>query len=263
MDTGDIARVSGKNVIITGAAMGIGYGIAKRFAAAGANCLLVDLNADVLSEATSKLALEPGQAKVLHVDITDPGAADEVVSGCVAMYGSVDVLVNNAGIFPSAPTLEMTPEFFRHVIDVNLNAAVFLSKAVGRQMAKQGDGGKIVNVASIDAVHPSMEGLAAYDASKGAVLMFSKNFALEMAKHGVQVNVVAPGAIATEGASRPISSLTAEQQQAVLAEFIAKVPVGRIGTPDDVAKAVQFLAGAGSDYMTGALVVVDGGRLLS
>lgn len=262
MHTDDIAELSGKSVIVTGAAMGIGFGIARRLTAAGANCLLVDLDSGALAAAVGKLESEPGKASGLQIDITDASAGDTIVEACVDRYGSVDILVNNAGIFPTSPVLEMEPAFFDRVMSVNLNALVFLSKAAGARMVAQGNGGKIVNVASIDALHPSMEGLGAYDASKGAVLMFSKNFALEMAPHKVQVNVVAPGAIATEGASRPMSGLTPQQQEEVLSDFIARVPVGRIGTPDDIARVVQFLAGVGSDYMTGAVVVVDGGRLL-
>lgn len=263
MHTDDIADIHGKNVIITGAAKGIGFGIASRFAHAGANCLLVDNDTDALSDASEKLATEGHPVQILRVDISSDEAADEIVTACSSLFGGVDVLINNAGIFPTRPTLEMTPAFFEHVLAVNLKALVFLSKAAGQQMAAQGNGGKIVNIASIDSLHPSMVGLAAYDASKGGVLMFSKNFALEMAAHGVQVNVIAPGAIATEGAQAPMGTMTAEQQQQMIEQFTRKVPAARFGLPDDIAKVAQFLSGTGSDYMTGSLVVVDGGMLLT
>lgn len=262
MNTNDIADVAGKNVVITGAAKGIGFAIAKRMASAGANCLLVDIDSETLEEAAAKLALEPGTIHWHVADLAQRNAPQGIADAAVATLETVDVLVNNAGIFPMRNVLDMTEEFFEHVLAVNLSGLVFLSKEIGSQMRKQGDGGKIINIVSIDAVHPSMTGLAAYDASKGAVLMFTKNFALEMAAYGVQVNAVAPGAIATEGASAPMAGLSAEQQQAVMADFIAKIPVKRIGQPDDIAKAVQFLASTGSDYMTGSLVTVDGGRLL-
>ena len=131
-------------------------------------------------------------------------------------------------------------------------------------MTEQGTGGKIVNIASVDALHPSQPGLVAYDASKGGVLMFTRAFALEMAPHGVNVNAIAPGGINTEGTTAPLegSGLTQEQTEAMRAQYIAKIPVGRMGEPDDIAKVAVFLASAASDYMTGELVVVDGGILV-
>lgn len=258
MQTTDIADVAGKNVIITGAALGIGFGVAERLSAAGANCLLVDRNSDALQAAAERLGTE----HVYEADLALPEAPELICQAALSAFGSIDVLVNNAGIFPTQLALDMTPEFFRHVLDVNLVGLVFLSTAVGRHFRDQGTGGKIINIASIDSVHPSMAGLAAYDSSKGAVLMFTKNFALEMATYGVQVNAIAPGAIATEGASAPMAGLSTEQQQQLMAAFVNRIPLARMGQPDDIAKVVQFLAGPGSDYITGTLLPVDGGRLL-
>jgi 2-deoxy-D-gluconate 3-dehydrogenase len=131
-------------------------------------------------------------------------------------------------------------------------------------MAEQGNGGKIVNIASIDALHPSMVGLAAYDASKGGVLMFTKAFALEMAAHRVNVNAIAPGGIATEGTAAPLqgSGMSQADMEAMMQGFIAQIPMGRMGTPDDIGTAAVFLASPASDYVTGEILVVDGGRLL-
>ena len=160
----------------------------------------------------------------------------------------------------------MTPEAFDHVYRVNERGLVFLSKAVGNPMVRQGGGGVMLNIASVDALHPSMVGLGAYDASKGAVWMFTKSFALEMAKHGVRVNAIAPGAIQTEGTSKPLegSGMNGEQMRKFMADFVkTKAPLGRIGTPDDIATASVFLCSAASAYVTGSLLVVDGGMLLS
>ena len=129
-------------------------------------------------------------------------------------------------------------------------------------MRKQGDGGVIVNIGSIDAIHPSAVGLAAYDASKGGVLMFTKNFALEVAPLGIRVNMVAPGGIATEGSTAGLSSIPAEQLEELQKTFLAQIPMGHMGAPDDIAKVVLALATPVTAYMTGAVVVVDGGRLL-
>jgi 2-deoxy-D-gluconate 3-dehydrogenase len=131
-------------------------------------------------------------------------------------------------------------------------------------MIEQGSGGKIINVASIDSLHPSMIGLAAYDSSKGGVLMFTKAFALEVAQHGIAVNAIAPGGITTEGTAVPLqgSEMSPEEMQAMMNQFAASIPLGRMGEPDDIAKVALFLASPAADYVTGELIVVDGGRLL-
>jgi len=139
---------------------------------------------------------------------------------------------------------------------------VFMSKAAAAQMVKQGRGGKIVNIASIDSLHPSMPGLAAYDTSKGGVLMFTKALALEMGPHGITVNAIAPGGITTEGASVPMQSMSPDQLKQLTEQFMKMIPLGRMGMPDDIAKAAVFLASPAADYMTGDIIVVDGGRLL-
>jgi len=256
--------LSGKAAIVTGGAMGIGFGIVKRFVEAGAQVLIGDLNPDLAAEKAAGLE-GTGRAVATRVDVTEAVAGDHLVEQCVAQFGSVDILVNNAGIYPSTPLLEMDRDLWQRVIDINLTGLAFVSKAVGKRMAEQGSGGKIVNIASIDALHPSQVGLAAYDASKGGVLMFTRAFALEMAPHRVNVNAIAPGGITTEGTAAPLegSGMTQEQMEAMMAQFIAGIPAGRMGEPDDIAKVAVFLASAASDYMTGELVVVDGGKLIT
>jgi len=251
--------LAGKNTIITGGAMGIGYGIVKRFIEAGANVLVGDIAP--ADEAVAKLGV-PGRAIGVKLDVTSEESGMAAVERCVAEFGSLDILVNVAGIYPISPVLNMTREFFDHVVDINLRGLVFMSKAAGQQFVKQGKGGKVVNIASIDSIHPSSVGLAAYDASKGGVLMFTKNFALEMAPHKVSVNAIAPGGISTEGTAKGMTGMTGEQMTQLTAEFEKLIPMGRMGDPDDIAKVAVFLASPAADYMTGELVVVDGGRLL-
>lgn len=255
--------LSGKAAIVTGGAMGIGFGIVKRFAEAGANVLVGDLNGELAAEKAASLS-GAGRALATAVDVTDAGAGDHLVQQCADQFGSVDILVNNAGIYPSTPLLQMDRELWQRVLDINLTGLAFVSKAVGKRMAEQGTGGKIVNIASIDALHPSQVGLVAYDSSKGGVLMFTRAFALEMAEYGVNVNAIAPGGISTEGTAAPLegSGMTQEQLEAMIAQFVAGIPVGRMGQPDDIAKVAVFLASSASDYMTGELVVVDGGSLI-
>lgn len=246
--------------------MGIGFGIVRRFLAAGADVLLIDRDEAAANAAAARLDARPGSLQVLACDVGADGAGDEMVTRCVSAFGGVDVLVNNAGIFPQAPVLSMDLALFDRVIRTNLRGVVIASRAVGQQMAKQGRGGKIVNIGSIDSLHPSMVGLAAYDASKGGVLMFTKSFALEMAHHQVQVNLIAPGGVETEGTKRPLegSGMTPAQAEEFLRNFVRnKVPLGRMGMPDDIAKVAQFLSSPASDYMTGAVLVVDGGTLLA
>jgi 2-dehydro-3-deoxy-D-gluconate 5-dehydrogenase len=260
-----LCSLKGKAAVVTGGAMGIGFGITKRFAEAGANVLLADIDAKAADAAAGRLRGGKGRVVAVAVDIADDAAPEIIVSKCIESFGGLDVLVNNAGIFPSVPALKMAPELFDRVLRINLRGLVLLSKSAGLQMVKQGRGGKVINIGSIDSLRPSMIGLAAYDASKGAVLMFTRSFALEMASHNVQVNAILPGGITTEGASRPLqgSGMTEAQMKEVLAAFVKKIPLGRMGVPDDIAKVAVFLASPASDYITGADIVVDGGALLT
>jgi len=253
--------LTGKNAVVTGGAMGIGFGIARRFIEAGANVVIGDVNGNAAEEAARKLQGGPGKVVAMTADVSDVGAGPALVERCVAAFGSLDIFVNNAGIYPMVPMLEMTPELFDRVYQINLRGLAFCAKAAAARMIAQGTGGKIINIASIDSLHPSMVGLAAYDASKGGVLMFTKNFALEVAPHGILVNAIAPGGIATEGGMRS-ASLTPEAQEQIMAEFARQIPLGRMGVPDDIGKVAVFLASSAADYITGALIVVDGGRLL-
>lgn len=251
--------LEGRHALITGAAMGIGRGIAKRFVEAGAKVIVADISPTIESVARD---LDGRHAKGIVFDVSKPAEADAAVERVVDEFGSIDILVNNAGVYPMTPFLDMTPEFFDRVIGINLRGLVFLSKAAAAQMVKQGMGGRIVNIASIDSLIPSTPGLTAYDTSKGGVLMFTRSLALEMAPHHITVNAIAPGGITTEGASAPMQAMSPQQLETMTKEFVKSIPVGRLGTPDDIANAAVFLACPASSYITGTLTVVDGGRLL-
>ncbi len=255
----------GKNAVVTGGAMGIGLGIVKRLAEAGASVLIADLDFDCAMTEAEALSAGGAHASCMKLDVTAPDAGDKIVATMAEKFGGVDILVNNAGVYPQVPMLQMEPALFDKVIAINLKATAFISKAVGQKMVDQGHGGKIVNIASIDGIHPSMVGLAAYDSSKGGVVMFTKNFALEMGPHGVTVNAIAPGGINTPGTAAPLagSGMTEEQMKAMMDAFKARIPMGRMGDPDDIGKVAAFLASSASDYMTGEIIVVDGGMLLS
>lgn len=258
--------LSGKGSIVTGGASGIGLGIATCLVDAGANVLVVDIDGAAAHTAANDLAGRGTKVAWMQLDVSEDDAGECMVKRCVDEFGSIDILVNNAGIYPSVPMLEITPEQFDRVYELNVRALAFASKAAASRMIVQGRGGRIINIGSVDSFHPSMVGLAAYDTSKGGVLMFTRNFAIEVAPHNILVNMIAPGGIDTPGASRPLegSGMTEKEVQEMHQRFIdTKIPLKRFGVPDDIGKVAVFLASSASDYMTGASVVVDGGMLLS
>jgi 2-deoxy-D-gluconate 3-dehydrogenase len=257
--------LSGKSAIVTGGAMGIGFGIASRLTEAGANVLVADIDDDAAARAVEKLSGARGGVAATRGDVSDPSTGAELAQRCAAQFGSVDVLVNNAGIYPIAPFTDVTPEVFDKIVAVNLRGLLFTAQGVARTMIEQGRGGVIVNIASMDGLHPSFPGLAAYGASKGAVVQLTKNMALELAPHRIRVVSVAPGAIETEGAAKVAESgdMSEEERQAIGDAMTARIPLGRMGNPDDIAKVVLFLASSAADYMTGENVLVDGGILLT
>jgi len=250
--------------VVTGGAMGIGLGIATALVDAGANVLIVDVDGEAAGAAAADLGGRGTKVASMEMDLTKEGAGEEVVARCIEEFGSIDLLVNNAGIYPQVPMLEMTPEVFDGVYTLNLKALAFTSKAAAARMIEQGGGGAIVNIGSIDSFHPSMVGLAAYDASKGGVLMFTKNLALELAPHGIRVNMIAPGGIVTPGASKPLegSGMTPEHMQKMVARFTELIPMKRFGQPEEIGTAAVFLSSEGASYITGTSLIVDGGRLL-
>jgi 2-deoxy-D-gluconate 3-dehydrogenase len=236
--------------------MGIGLGIARRLHEAGASVVVADLDTTVGEHAAEALlARRADSALAVRCDVSDSGSVEGMVDAAVERFGGVDILVNNAGIFPMLPLSELDLETFQRVIDVNLTGLFLCTKVVSARMIAWGKGGRIVNITSIDARHPSMVGLAHYDASKHGAWGFTKNVALELAPQGIAVNAIAPGAIRTPGVG--------DIDEAALEGFEAMIPVGRMGDPDEIGRAALFLASELSSYMTGAQIVVDGGRLLA
>ena len=250
----EIIDLGGNAAIVTGGAKGIGFGIASRLSEAGASVLVADLDAEGAEHAAAQLG---GRASAFAVDVSNEEQVQALVAACRERYGSLDILVNNAGIFPAATIAEMSAALFDKVIAVNLRGLFLCTKYVAAAMIEQGRGGRIVNITSIDALHPSMVGLAHYDASKHGAWGFTMNSALELAPHGIWVNAIAPGGIATPGVagmqSGPVD----------LDAFMARIPMGRMGEPDDIGKVALFLASDLASYMTGSQVVVDGGALLA
>lgn len=264
--TAQIFDLSGKVALVTGGALGIGQGIALRLAEAGAAVTITDINLDAANQTVAMITEHGGKALALKADAASPEDAKRAVATTVQKFGRLDILVNNAGIFPSSPALQITENLWDKVIDINLKGTFFYAQAAAEQMVKAGNGGKIVNIASIDAIHPTGN-LAHYDSSKGGVVMLTKSLALEFGKYQIMVNAIAPGAIMTPGAQASggsaLQGLDAEALKKLMEGFTARIPLGRQGKPDDIAKAALFLATGASDYVTGTVLVVDGGYLLS
>jgi 2-deoxy-D-gluconate 3-dehydrogenase len=255
-----VLDLSGKTAIVTGGAMGIGYGIAYRLAEAGANVVIADSNQAAADDSAAKLAAKGWNALAVPADVSDAARVGRMVEAAVAAYGSVDILVNNAGIYPNAPLMTQSEAQFEKIVAVNLRGVFLCVKATAAQMIKQGTGGKILNITSVDAIHPSMAGLAAYDATKHGVWGFTKNIALELAPHKIWVNAIAPGGVNTPGTGA--DGMT-ESMKAARQPLIEKIPMKRMGEPDDIGKVALFLASDLSSYMTGSQIVVDGGVLLA
>ena len=253
--------LTGKTAVVTGGAMGIGYGIAYRLAEAGANLVIADMNRQAADEAAAKLKAKGYKAVAVQTDVSKADDVRKMVDSAAKTYGGLDILVNDAGIYPSVPVMQLTEHDFERILAVNLKGVFLCTQAAAAQMIKQGRGGKIINISSVDAVHPSMVGLATYDASKHGVWGFTKNVALELAPHHIWVNCIAPGGVNTPGVGA--GQAASKEMQAGTDAFFARIPMKRIGEPDDIGKVALFLASGLASYMTGSQVVVDGGVLLT
>lgn len=254
-----LLNLNDKVAFITGAAVGIGEAIARRLHEAGAKVVIADLQrekADALAQALNEQ--REGSAISFAFNVSIASETEAAVAYTIAQLGSIDILVNNAGIFPIIPLANMTEADFMKVIDVNLRGVFLTTKLVSEHMKEREIKGKIINITSIDAIHPSLVGLAHYDASKHGMWGFTKNVALELAQYGITVNAIAPGAVATPGTGS-LDGETPKQMEA----FLAQVPFKRMAHPDEIAKVTLFLASDMSSYMTGSQIVADGGRLLT
>lgn len=263
MEVSKLLDLNGKVAIVTGGAAGIGLGIASRLAEAGASVVIADLDEGKAQESAQSLSGKGWKALGVGCDVSNEEQVKSLIEEAVNNFGSLNILVNNAGIYPSIPLSEMELGDFEKVLAVNLKGAFLCTKYSAEQMIRQNSGGKIINITSIDALHPSMVGLAHYDASKHGLWGFTKNAALEYSKHKIWVNAIAPGGIATPGATNAQSGQGDGEQEKVIETFLNKIPMHRMGEPDDIGKVALFLASDMSSYMTGSQIIVDGGVLLS
>ncbi|WP_135553399.1 SDR family NAD(P)-dependent oxidoreductase [Paenibacillus cymbidii] len=246
-------RFAEKTVLVTGAGRGIGKATAARFAAEGATVCLVSLEEGELHDAERELREAGGNVRSYAADISDPQQANAAIDDAIAASGRIDVLINNAGIAWEESFLDMKPEHWRRMIDVNLNGMFYVAQAASRQMAAQG-GGVILNMASTNGLVG--EALYAhYNASKGGVVLLTKTMAIELGVYGIRVNAVCPGYIQT-----PMSEAI-DNEEFVQQYIRNKIPLGRVGKPNDVAGVFAFLASDDAAFITGETIVVDGGQL--
>lgn len=244
-----------KVVLITGARRGMGKADALLMAEAGAKVVLADISQEECQQVADEIKKAGGQALALKCDVSKQKEVEEMVKKTVKEFGRLDILVNNAGVCQFKPFLEMTEEEWSRTLDINLKGYFLCAQAAAKEMAKQ-KSGVIVNIASIvmGQIGKGMAGLAHYSASKGGIAALTKTLAVELAPYNIRVNAIAPGAIDT-----PMANSSADPK--ILEPLLAAVPMKRIGKAEEIASTVLFLASDASSYITGSIVVVDGGWL--
>ncbi len=246
--------LGGRVVVITGAAQGIGAACARRLVGDGAAVALWDM-ADAAGQAlAAELKQGGGQAMYQHCNVAAKAEVDAALAATLAHFGRVDGLVNNAGIFMAAAFLDITEADWDAVLDVNLKGSFLVGQAVARELARQGRGA-VVNMSSVNGTL-AIPTIASYNASKGAINQLTRVMALALADQGVRVNAVAPGTIATELAKAAV--LTSDEAKA---RIMSRTPMKRLGEPGEIADVVAFLLSDAASYVTGEIVVVDGGRM--
>lgn len=237
-----------KAAIVTGAARGIGNAIVQRFLRAGWRVLAADIDEAAVRSAAEEMNAGAGTVCAHHLDVKAPGSISAAVEAAVSEFGQLDVLINNAGIMDRAPFLEMTEAFWHHVLDTNLTGAFLTSQAAARQMVAQGNGGRIVNVASNSGIFGG-RGRAAYGASKAGIINLTQTMAIELAEHDILVNAVAPGPTKTG------DHIPDEPWPTVK----ARMPLARFGRPEEIANVAHFLASDECTFTTGHVWCADGG----
>ncbi len=259
----ELINLAGKTAIVTGGGRGIGYAICKRMAEAGAVVVIADID-ETASQASVEEINDCGYSAIFYpCDVTREQQIAEMSKTVADIYDGIDILVNNAGVYPRKPFLDTTGDDFRRVLDINLTGAFLCSRYVAQQMVANKICGSIVNIASIEATHPSATGMVAYGASKAGLVMLARGMARELGLYGIRVNTVAPGGILTQEMTLRINETGEQEQKKQLKEFFKRMALGRMGEADDVARVVLFLASDLAAYITGDTITVDGGYLVS
>ena len=246
----DSFSLKGKVAIVTGSNTGLGQGISRAFAEAGAKVAGVSRRP---STETEQMLGSDNFYNIL-ADLSSTAVIPEVVEKCLQHFGRIDILVNNAGIIKRQDSIEFTEENWDSVLNVNLKTVFFLTQAVAKQFIAQGTGGKVINIASMLSYQGGIR-VPSYTASKSAVRGITMTLANEWAKYGINVNAIAPGYMATN------NTQALRQDEERSSDILARIPAGRWGTPADLEGAAVFLASAASDYVNGFTLAVDGGGL--
>lgn len=245
-------ELTGKVAIVTGAGRGLGREIAAELNETGAHVVLAsrtraDLDSFVVeSEAAGR------QALAVPTDVTDPAAVDAMVAAAVERFGRIDIVVNNSGIAETVPLLDQEPAAWDRVVSTNLRGTYLVTRAAGRHLVEQGSG-KVINIASNFALM-GVANHAAYSASKAAVIAFTRSMAVEWARHGIQVNAIAPGYFETD------LNANMRADDDMTGRVLRAIPMRRMGSPAELRPWISLLAGSASDFMTGEIVVIDGGQ---
>lgn len=248
-------RLKGKRTIITGGSRGIGRAIAIRYAQEGAEVIVTGRDEEVAREVCDEINASGGKAYPFGVDVQDSKQVSALIDFAQETYGAVDVLVANAGICEPAHFLDITEESWDRHIDINLKGVFLCGQAVAKLMVETKTPGKIVNMTSVNGLAGEGD-QAHYNASKGAITLLTYSMAIDLATHGINVNAIAPGFIDTR-LTRPLID-----KPDAIGEYVKTIPMGRYGRPEEMAGAAVYLASSDSDYMTGHVMVVDGGQLI-
>ena len=247
----DLFRLDGRVALVTGASRGLGAAMAAALASAGAE-VVAHGSVTPADRTVAAITQAGGRASAATADLADETTGERLVADVIARHGRLDVLVNNAGIIRRAPAAEHPDADWDAVIGVNLSSVFRLCRAAGRHMIARGEGGKVINIASLLSFQGGIT-VPGYAASKGAVMQLTKALANEWARHGINVNAIAPGYMETDNTAALRGDATRRRQ------IDERIPAGRWGQPDDLAGPVVFLASAASDYVHGHVLVVDGG----